>query len=83
MKESSFNEEYEICLKTSYETDTIPGVKPSYAQLFRINYYIKKLKHIKRIKEKRLCTQCKISLHVNQSETCIPPNHTFNFKILV
>lgn len=35
MKESSFNKEYEICLKTSYETDTIPGVKPSYAQLFR------------------------------------------------
>lgn len=37
MKESSSNEEDEICLKASYEEDTIQGVKPSYAQLFRMS----------------------------------------------
>lgn len=36
IKESSFNEEDDKCLKTSYEGDTIPGIQPSYAQLFRM-----------------------------------------------
>lgn len=36
MKESSSNKEDEICLKASYDEDTIPGIKPYYAQLFRM-----------------------------------------------
>lgn len=32
----SSNKEGEICLKTSYEGYTTPGIKPSYAQIFRM-----------------------------------------------
>lgn len=37
MKEPSSNEQDSICLMTCYEEDTIPGIKSSYAQLFRIS----------------------------------------------
>lgn len=36
-KELSSNEDDEVCLKTTYEVDTILGTKSSYEQLFRIN----------------------------------------------
>lgn len=37
MKESSSNKEDEICLKASYGEDTIIGIKPFNAQLFRMS----------------------------------------------
>lgn len=37
VKESSSNEEDEICLKASYKAYTILGVNSSYAQLFRMS----------------------------------------------
>lgn len=40
MKKFSFNEKYEIYLKASYEIDIIPGIKPSYAKLFRMTSQI-------------------------------------------
>lgn len=42
LKESSSNEEDEICLKASYEWDTIIYIKLSYAQLFRIRDQLEK-----------------------------------------
>lgn len=42
MKNFSSNEEDGIFLKASYEGDTIPGIKPSYAQLFRMNNQLEK-----------------------------------------
>lgn len=37
MKKSSSIKQDEICIKVSYEADTIPSIEPSYAQLFRMS----------------------------------------------
>lgn len=37
MSEFSSNEEYEICLRASFLEDTIPGIEPSFAQIFKMS----------------------------------------------